>query len=85
MTTTSPAVKALQTEWYVRRAAWVDDGSPDSGQSFHSFRHIDKKLTDLLWQEAWDAREADRKAHPKAKRNQPVPARDADHPSRNIP
>jgi len=82
-----PKEDALRTKWYETRDAWVADGSSDSGQAHHAFFHVDHQLSSYLWEKALGEREADRKAHPKAKRNLPVPPRDpdAEHPSRLLP
>lgn len=82
-----PKEDALRAKWYETREAWVTDGSPDSGQAHHAFFFVDHQLCTYIWNRALAEREADRKAHPKAKRNAPVPPRDpeAEHPSRALP
>ena len=65
----------MKAEWYARRAVWVSEGSPDTGQSCHSFFDIDRKLSGHLWQKACDDVAAFRAAKPKHRFSQPVPPR----------
>lgn len=63
----------MQARWHELRRAWVDAGSPDSGPTFHEFTFHDEKLTGYLWKKTEAKIAEDRKLHPKAKRNAPVP------------
>ncbi len=63
---------SLREEWYARKEEWVKDGCPSSAPSKHAFDFVDRKLSDYLWNRAKGEIEADRKAHPRAKRNAAV-------------
>jgi hypothetical protein len=79
-------LKAMQMKWHELRAAWRDEGFPDTGQARRVFDFHDDKLTAYLWNKVKAMIEADRKAHPKAKRNAPVPPKSPDDVStRHLP
>ena len=73
--------EALRVEWHKRREAWMDDGGADSGQAWRAFGFIDEKLRNYLWDKTKAAIAEDRRKHPKARRNMPVPKRDEGEPS----
>lgn len=68
-----PEEQRLRDLWYEAKRALEIDGNPDTGNSRFAFNHIDSQLTTYLWDRAVQLREDDRKKHPKAKRNLPVP------------
>jgi hypothetical protein len=74
----------LRDQWYKAKIAWETAGCPDSGPAHQHFRHVGDKLAAYLWQRASRDVEADRRKHPKARRNQPVPARDPEAQSNRI-
>ena len=82
-----PVEDNLRTEWYVAKDRWETVGAPSDGPFRRAFMERDKALSDYLWKRAVKDIEHDRAKHPKAKRNQPIPARDpeATHPSRFDP
>lgn len=63
----------MRAEWYKRKHEWGQEGFPDSGQAFRSWADIETKLRDHYWEERTRVVMKDRAAHPKAKRNQPLP------------
>lgn len=67
-----PEEQRLRVEWYKRRKLWGDEGFPSASNSKRSFDRIDETLTAYLWKRASDEVAADRRKHPKAKRNLPV-------------
>ena len=71
-----PEEQRLRDLWYEAKRAHEMDGFPDSGQSFHAFRHANDKLTKYLWDRVSAQIAVDRAKHPKAKRNLPVPPRE---------
>lgn len=80
-----PEYKSMRLEWHHRRKLWLDEGSPESGQAWRSFAHIEAKLRKYLWDKCVAKMEEDRRKHPKARRNQiAVPERveGETHPSR---
>lgn len=66
----------LRHEWHRAKEALAEAGFPDSGVARQHFNHVDKQLSDYLWQRTLDDIEEDRRRHPKAKRNQKAPAQD---------
>lgn len=77
----------LKKEWYRRRALWLAAGGADTGQDFRSYIHIDTKIRNFYFNLVEEDVKRDRAAHPKAKRNLPVPKKDENdsHPSRLLP
>lgn len=71
-----PEEQRLRDLWYEAKFHLEVNGNPDSGTFRHAFNHIDDILTKYLWDRAVSLREEDRKKHPKAKRNLPVPPRE---------
>lgn len=65
----------LQRLWYKTKEEWVNAGKPDSGPHKQGFDFADDRVTKYLWDKTRAEIEADRAAHPKAKRNAPVPLR----------
>jgi len=66
LSTSDPKEQTLRTAWHEAKDA--KDRGEDLAEG--RFQRIDEKLTRYLWQRAVDEREADRRKHPKAKRNQ---------------
>jgi hypothetical protein len=65
--------KRLQRLWHETRDHWISVGSPDSGTARQAHDFVNDKLCAFLWDKVKADIEADRRKHPKAKRNQPVP------------
>lgn len=65
-----PAEQVLRDKWHEAKEAL----DPAEAGSVLRWTKVDRALTDFLWHRAWGEREADRKKHPKAKRNLPVGA-----------
>ena len=73
-----PEEQRLREAWHEARAALAEMGNPDTGVHRQAFQFVDEKLCAYLWKRCQDDIERDRRAHPKAQRNQPVPPRDPD-------
>ena len=80
ITTSDPIEQEMRDIWYQRKQEHLDAGGADSGQTFQAFHHINEKLAKYCWDKAAEIVRLDRLAHPKAKRNQPVPARESGGP-----
>lgn len=61
----------LRRDWYETRDAMARSSSPTAAEA-HAVAH--GRLSDYLWKRVQNVVEADRARHPKARRNQPVPA-----------
>lgn len=73
----------MQTRWHELRKAWADEGFPSSSQAKKAFDFHDDKLCQYIWDTTQAAIAEDRRKHPKAKRNQPVPTDSS--PTRHLP
>ena len=71
--TSDPKEAELRARWHATK------GDPASHAEVH------KELSDYLWDRAMRSIEEDRKKHPKAKRNQPVPSPVSGPPRRCLP
>lgn len=76
LTSSDPVEMDLRDQWYKAKIEWETMGHPDSGPAYQHFQHVGERLSAYLWDRASRDVEADRRKHPKAKRNQPVPKRD---------
>lgn len=79
-----PEEMRLRAEWYKAKKEHEDAGFPDSGTAHQHFTHVNDALATYLWQRTLRIIESDRAKHPKAQRNQPVPARDPDDISTRV-
>lgn len=79
-----PEEMRLRAEWYKAKGEHDAAGFPDSGPAYQYFQHATDEIASYLWQRTLRIIESDRAKHPKAQRNQPVPARDPDDISTRV-
>lgn len=84
LTASDPEEESLRVAWRKAREQLREMGDPDTGPDRQAFNYANYRLTSFLWDRAKADIEADRRKHPKAKRNQPVPLRDGP-PNRYLP
>lgn len=69
--TSDPKEAAMRSDWYAARKK--RDEEPNDMMAEAEFRRVDSALCAYLWQRCEAEIAEDRRKHPKARRNQPVP------------
>lgn len=77
-----PEEQRLRDRWHALKRAAETSPCADARQAFAV---VDAQLSGYIWKRAQATIDADRKRHPKAKRNQPVPASVPGVPGRCLP
>lgn len=76
-----PTEASLRSQWHSAKAA-VEVSPTQENQ--RTFAQAHRSLSEYLWNRVQAQVEEDRKRHPRAKRNQPVPARDPTQPDGRV-